>query len=262
MPQIYLDLPGMDRAAAQNKLYQAEVENLPVRADLMRSQARMGEAHSKLYENQAQEASETLQDRIASYRAKVGEEKWKAIKSQQEILADEAIGHLNQFDYLTKTKKLSPDQAWADVQISIGRDTYPRLKAAGIENLPDPADLTPGDLIQQAGMKKVMADLYGAREAQAKTSAKAKAAGTRGGAATSFVQIHGLVTREFPDMDKEETMALARDIYSEGKYNRKAAAVRLKAAGIRDERITQFLGSLEGEKEIPGQGPAGIPSFD
>jgi hypothetical protein len=105
--------------------------------------------------------------------------------------------------------------------------------------------------------------LYKVREKAIET--KAKAGGGKSGAVTSFLQIEARLQKLYPEMDNDERIKMARDIYAEGKFNKNAAAVRLKASGMSDKRISEFLAGLETGKEnsnalaVPGSRP--VPTF-
>ena len=306
MPQIYLDLPGMDQAAAKNTLYQEEVNNLPARRELMRSQGDLAKSHARIYQAQAASAERGYQDseqtrraydalpptateedkinimrnralqtgnieafdRIDAARSKLSEKEWETAKKQTEMLADTAVGHIEQYRKLVEDnvkRGMPPNEAkahaWGRTQSDLELRTLPFLRdKMGLKQLPKAGEVTLDQLDQMAGMKGVLANYDRDRGAKAKADAAAKtSSGGKGGAKTSFVQIHELLKRDFPGNDNEETLALARKIHAEGKYNPQAAAITLKAAGMRDEKIFQFIKILEGN---PTEAPrSDIPVF-
>lgn len=93
--------------------------------------------------------------------------------------------------------------------------------------------------------------LYKIRQTTATTQSKkaTQTGGGKGGAVTSFIQIKRELERSLPGKKQDEYIALARVIYSEGKFNAASAAVRLKAAGMEDKDISTFLEGLRPKDE-------------
>lgn len=87
---------------------------------------------------------------------------------------------------------------------------------------------------------------YGWKEDVAVTKA-AKTGGGKGGTPTSFNQIVDKLRKELK-ISGEPLIKMAREVYSEGKYNRNAAAVSLKKGGMSEEGIRKFLDKLEGKE--------------
>lgn len=109
------------------------------------------------------------------------------------------------------------------------------------------------------GKAQVVADhwdkTYGWKEDVAQK--KAEKAGGKGGTPTSFNQIVDKLRREL-NISGEPLIKMAREVYSEGKYNRNAAAVSLIKGGMSEEKAQRVLDKLEG-KETPAPAKMKVP---